>query len=68
MQILIAIFAYCYYYSYISKPEVTLGDVLSAATRLNDHDQVRRGTGPYIAALLHTVPVVPHFLDVLLQR
>lgn len=39
-QILIAIFAYCYYYSYISKPEVTLGDVLSAATRLNDHDQV----------------------------
>ncbi len=47
VQILIAIFAYCYYYSYISKPEVTLGDVLSAAIRLNDHDQVRQGTGLY---------------------
>ncbi|GLC51062.1 hypothetical protein PLESTB_000461800 [Pleodorina starrii] len=39
-QILMAVFAYCYYYSYISKPEVTLGDVLSMATKLNDHDQI----------------------------
>ncbi|EFJ51978.1 hypothetical protein VOLCADRAFT_56233, partial [Volvox carteri f. nagariensis] len=39
-QILMAVFAYCYYYSYISKPEVTLGDVLSLATKLNDHDQI----------------------------
>ncbi|PNH05050.1 Phosphatidate cytidylyltransferase [Tetrabaena socialis] len=39
-QILMAVFAYCYYYSYISKPEVTLGDVLLMATKLNDHDQI----------------------------
>jgi hypothetical protein len=35
-----AVFAYCYYYSYMSKPEVTLGDVLSMAIKLNDHDQI----------------------------
>ncbi|KXZ57004.1 hypothetical protein GPECTOR_1g907 [Gonium pectorale] len=39
-QIVMAVFAYTYYYSYISKPEVTLGDVLSMATKLNDHDQI----------------------------
>lgn len=35
-----AVFAYTYYWSYISKPEVTLGDVLNSATKLNDHDQI----------------------------
>ncbi|KAG2448266.1 hypothetical protein HYH02_006850 [Chlamydomonas schloesseri] len=39
-QIVMAVFAYSYYWSYISKPEVTLGDVLNAATKLNDHDQI----------------------------
>ncbi|GFR40915.1 hypothetical protein Agub_g1571 [Astrephomene gubernaculifera] len=39
-QILMAMFAYCYYFSYISQPEVTLGDVLSQAIKLDDHDQI----------------------------
>jgi hypothetical protein len=49
LQILMAVFAYTYYFSYISKPEVTLGDVLSAAIKLNEHDQVRLGTWDYRA-------------------
>lgn len=39
-QILMAIFAYSYYYSYIAPTEVTVGDVLSLITKLNPHDQV----------------------------
>lgn len=48
MQILMAIFSYCYYWSYISAPEVTVGDVLTLAGKLSDHDQVRTCYASYL--------------------
>lgn len=35
-----SVFMYVYYWTYISKPELSVGDVLSTAVRLGDVQQV----------------------------
>jgi hypothetical protein len=40
LQVLMAVFMYVYYWTFISKPELSVGDVLSTAMKLGDLQQV----------------------------